>query len=235
MNERNQHTDKSESEQIKERVAHFARRARLNKQMREQKARGEEPLWPTDMAQPEVFPALGRTGLKHPNSFKKPQINRSPVSDTVRPESANPSLSEVSESLARNDGSRFYSAPSFGDKETEVFKIPVMADSSTEPIPVISGAEQNSSNEYDGVLSKIKEIAEDRPTIDESRGLDHSYIRRAREGLREALVALPTDASIEQVYSMIDELSEAVLVEDGSVFHRRLGDVIRELERLSRA
>ncbi len=221
MNERNQHTDKSESEQIKDRVAHFARRARLNKQMREQKARGEEPLWPTDMAQPEVFPALGRTSLDHPNSFEKPpRIHRLPV------------LGE--ESVFKIPVTVDKSSVEIYESERDAQLKALSQDDPTEPIPVISSAEQNPSNGYNIVLDKMKEIAEDRPA-DSDRSLDHRYVGRVREGLKEALGALPTDESIEQVYSMIDELGETVFAEDQAAFHRRLGDVIRELERLSKA
>ena len=260
MSEKNPSANKKpEIDQIKERVEHFARQARLNKQMREQKARGERPLWPEDPEKTEMFPALGHTGLRHPNSFEKPIVDQDPDESN----SDRPSLREVSDSLAKSEGERFYSAPSYADRTTEMFKIPKIArlpriarpyeapvdvytterdaqlealskDSPTEPIPVISGAELYTGNVFAGAIEKMKEIAQDHPDPEVNRtSVDHQHVRRVRDSLRQVRGMLPTDKDVESVYVLIDELESSVHTDDMSVYTRKLSSAIDELEKLS--
>lgn len=152
------------------------------------------------------------------------------------------------------DGKRYFSAPSPRDNATENFQIPKIArpsepfvdvyraehdaqlealgkDDRTEPIPIFVDVELGRGNGYVNVLDKINQIVEDVP-VNHQRHPDYGYIRRVQAGLREALALLPTNENVEAVYGMIDELHDIVQSQDGSVFHRNLGNVVRELERL---
>ncbi len=157
------------------------------------------------------------------------------------------------------EGKRYFSAPSPRDNTTEHFRIPKIVgpsresssvdiyrterdaqlealgkDDRTEPIPIFVDVELGQGNGYVNVLDKINGIAEDMP-VNNQRHPDYEYIRRVQAGLREALVLLPTNENVEAVYGMIDELCDTVRTQDGSVFHRKLGNVVRELERLINA